>query len=426
MSETVEKNDTPEPSEASKMAAFGGQAVQAADVEVPSYMPRRTLGQLLRGDLGFVPVLFTLILVVIYFTIVTGGLFLKPENLSNLVGQIVTFGILGLGVIMVLLLGEIDLSIASVSVFCSVVMAILSERYGMNALVAILAALLTGAIVGLINGFFVAIVRVPSFIVTLAASIFYSGLLLNLLGGQSTLIISNSFIVAIAGSAGSFLPNYLGIGLPLIAVLLYAISLISGYLRRKRAGLRTMTLLQVVLQIVITALLVGGAVAIFVSYQGVPYAAAILFGLIALFWLIMTKTSFGRHVYAVGGSAEAARRAGINVVVIRMACFTLCSTLAAVGGIILASRGTAVASQIDPTLLLNAIAAAVIGGVSLFGGRGSVWAVVLGALIIGSLVNGLALMSQGTDVSEMVEGVVLLIAVTVDALVRRAQMRTGR
>ena len=426
MSETVEKNDTPEPSEASKMAAFGGQAVQAADVEVPSYMPRRTVGQLLRGDLGFVPVLFTLILVVIYFTIVTGGLFLKPENLSNLVGQIVTFGILGLGVIMVLLLGEIDLSIASVSVFCSVVMAVLSERYGMSALVAILAALLTGAVVGLINGFFVAVVRVPSFIVTLAASIFYSGLLLNLLAGQSTLIISNSFIVAIAGSAESFLPNYLGIGLPLIAVLLYAISLISGYLRRKRAGLRTMSLLQVVLQIVITALLVGGAVAVFVSYQGVPYVAAILFGLIALFWLIMTKTSFGRHVYAVGGSAEAARRAGINVVVIRMACFTLCSMLAAVGGIILASRGTAVASQIDPTLLLNAIAAAVIGGVSLFGGRGSVWAVVLGALIIGSLVNGLALMSQGTDVSEMVEGVVLLIAVTVDALVRRAQMRTGR
>src|SRR2546428_3723304 len=426
MSETVEKNDTPEPSEASKMAAFGGQAVQAADVEVPSYMPRRTVGQLLRSDLGFVPVLFTLILVVIYFTIVTGGLFLKPENLSNLVGQIVTFGILGLGVIMVLLLGEIDLSIASVSVFCSVVMAILSERYGMNALVAILAALLTGAIVGLINGFFVAIVRVPSFIVTLAASIFYSGLLLNLLAGQSTLIISNSFIVAIAGSSQSFLPDYLGVGLPLLAVFLYAISLIVSYVRRKRAGLRTISLLQLVVQIVITALLVGGAVAIFVSYQGVPYAAAILFGLIALFWLIMTKTSFGRHVYAVGGSAEAARRAGINVVVIRMACFTLCSTLAAVGGIILASRGTAVASQIDPTLLLNAIAAAVIGGVSLFGGRGSVWAIVLGVLIIGSLVNGLALLSQGTDVSEMVEGAVLVIAVTVDALVRRAQARTGR
>src|SRR6266568_5736769 len=167
MSETVEKNDTPEPSEASKMAAFGGQAVQAADVEVPSYMPRRTVGQLLRSDLGFVPVLFTLILVVIYFTIVTGGLFLKPENLSNLVGQIVTFGILGLGVIMVLLLGEIDLSIASVSVFCSVVMAVLSDParpYKLPALIAIVAGLLAGALAGLINGFFVAVLRVPSFI----------------------------------------------------------------------------------------------------------------------------------------------------------------------------------------------------------------------------------------------------------------------
>src|SRR2546430_12652544 len=124
MGDIIEKNDSLEPKEASQMAAFGGQAAGAASVEVPSYMPRRTVGQLLRSDLGFVPVLFTLILVVIYFTIVTGGLFLKPENLSNLVGQIVTFGILGLGVIMVLLLGEIDLSIASVSVFCSVVMAI--------------------------------------------------------------------------------------------------------------------------------------------------------------------------------------------------------------------------------------------------------------------------------------------------------------
>src|SRR6266480_592476 len=426
MSDIIEKNDTPEPSESSQVAAFDGQATEAAAVEVPSYMPRRTLGQLLRGDLGFVPVLFTLIVVVIYFTIVTNGVFLHPENLSNLVGQIVTFGILGLGVTMVLLLGEIDLSIASVSVFCAVVMAVLSERHAVPALVAILAGLLVGAVVGLINGFFVAIVRVPSFIVTLAASIFYSGLLLNLLAGQSTLIISNSFIVAIAGSSQSFLPDYLGVGLPLIAVLLYAISLIVSYVRRKRAGLRTASLLQVVAKIVITALLVGGAIVVFESYHGVPYNAAILFGLIALFWLIMTKTSFGRHVYAVGGSAEAARRAGINVVGIRIVCFTLCSTLAAVGGIVFASYGTAVASAIDPTLLLNAIAAAVIGGVSLFGGRGTVWAVVLGALIIGSVVNGLALLGQTANVSEMVEGVVLLIAVTVDALVRRAQARTGR
>ena len=138
MSDIIEKNDTPEPSESSQVAAFGGQATEAAAVEVPSYMPRRTIGQLLRGDLGFVPVMLTLIVVVIYFTITTNGVFLHPENLSNLVGQIVTFGVLGLGVTMVLLLGEIDLSIGAVSVFCSVVMAVLAERNGVPGVVAIL------------------------------------------------------------------------------------------------------------------------------------------------------------------------------------------------------------------------------------------------------------------------------------------------
>ena len=427
MSDIIEKNDSPEPTESSQMTAFEGQAPVAASVEVPSYLPRRTIGELLRGDLGFIPVLLTLIIVVIYFTIVSGGIFLKPENISNLMGgQIATIGILGLGSIMVLLLGEIDLSVASVAVLCSVIMAICTERLGLPAGVAILAALVTGAIIGLINGVLVAVLRVPAFIVTLAGSIGYAGLLLNLLNGQSTLIINNSFIVAIAGSAKSFLPDYLGIGLPVLAVLLYAVGLIVNYARRRRAGLRTVSATRVVVQIVITAVVVVGAIVVFESYQGVPYPTAIMFGFIVLFWLILTKTAFGRHIYAVGGNAEAARRAGINVVAVRIVAFTLCSMLAAVGGIILASRGTAVASQIDSTLLLNAIAAAVIGGTSLFGGRGSAWAIVLGVLIIGSLVNGLALLSQGTDVSEMVEGAVLVIAVTVDAVVRRAQARSGR
>jgi D-xylose transport system permease protein len=426
MSEIVEKNDAPEPSKASQVATPGGQAAEAAAVEVPSYMPRRTIGQMLRGELGFVPVLLTLLVIAIYFQFATGGLFLDKVNISNLTGQIAYVGILGLGVIMVLLLGEIDLSIASVAVLCSVIMAVLSERNGVPGWTAILAGLLAGVVIGFINGFFVAVVRVPSFIVTLAASIGYAGLLLNLLHGQATLIINDTFILTIAGTAQSFLDNTVALILSVIVVLLFAAGLGYNFVKRRRAGLKTSSLVWLIAQVVIVAALVGGAVYELTSYKGVPYPVALFFALIALFWLIMTKTSFGRHVYAVGGSAEAARRAGINVVFIRVACFTLCSTLAAAGGIVLASRGTAVASQIDSTLLLNAIAAAVIGGVSLFGGRGSVWAIVLGVLIIGSLVNGLALLNQGTDVSEMVEGVVLLIAVTVDALVRRAQQRTGR
>ncbi len=402
------------------------QSFSAASVEAPSYTQRRTVGQLLRGDLGFIPVLLTLVAIVIFFAIVSGGIFLEPRNLSNLFLQIADIGIIGLGVILVLLLGEIDLSVAAVATFCSVVMAVLTERAGLPALVAIPAALLAGALIGFINGIFIAVLRVPSFIVTLAGSIAYAGLLLILLNHQSTLIIRDPFVISIAGTPYSFLPDYLGIGLPTIAVLLYIGSLLLNYFRRKQSGLRVMSLTQLIVQVVLALVVVEGAVLVFENFSGVPNSTAILFGLILLFWVILTKTTFGRHVYAVGGNAEAARRAGINVVGIRIAVFTLCSTIAAIGGIVLASRGTAVASQISPSLLLDAIGAAVIGGVSLFGGKGSVWAIVLGVLIIGSLENGLALQNQGADVKQVVEGSVLLIAVTVDAVVRRLQARSGR
>jgi len=394
--------------------------------KLPSYMPRQTLRQALRTDLGFLPVLATLVIIVVYFAITTDGIFLSPRNFSELVQEIATIGILSLGSTFVLLIGEIDLSVASVSTLCSVVMAVLSERVGLPAWIAIAAALLTGALVGFVNGIFVAVVRVPSFIVTLAGSIAYAGLLLTLLAGQSTLIISNDFILSIAGTPTSFLTDILGIGLPTLVLLVYLGAVIFTYVRRKRAGLSTISLAQLVLQLGLAVVLVEGAVVLFESYFGVPNSTAILFGFIVLFWLILTKTPFGRHVYAVGGNAEAARRAGINVIAIRIALFTLCSLLAAIGGVVAASRANAVASQIDPTLLLEAIAAAVIGGVSLFGGRGSVWSIVLGVLIIGSLENGLTLKSQPPNIKEMVEGAVLVIAVTVDALLRRLQVRSGR
>ena len=393
-------------------------------VEVPSYRPRQTFGQLLRNDLGFLPVLITLIAIVIFFTIVSNGVFLHPENFSDLISQGATIGMIGLGSILVLLLGEVDLSSAAVSTLCAVVMAILSERMGWPGWVAVIVGILTGALVGAINGFFVSILRIPSFIVTLATSIGYAGLLLYMLQGQSTLIIQNKFINSLAGTSTSFLPDIPGVGLPTLAVLLYVFSIVRNYLTRKKAGLRTKSLTQLIIQSVIAIVLVEGTVALFQNYLGVPYSTAILFGLILIVWIMLTKTTLGRHIYATGGNQEAARRAGINTVAIRMTVFTLASTLAAIGGIIQASRGNSVASQIDSTLQLDVIGAAVIGGVSLFGGRGSAWAIILGMLIISSLENGLALMSQGSDVKQMIEGAVLLLAVTVDALVRRAQTRS--
>lgn len=422
MSELVDKNPSPTSTN-----------VAASTVEAPSYTQKRSFGQLLRGDLGAIPVLLTFIAIAVYFQLTTGGLFLTPSNLSDLLLEIISIGVDALAVVFVLLLGEIDLSVAVVSTFCAVIMGVLSERLHIPAAGAIAVGILAGGLVGAINGFFIAVLRIPSFIVTLAASIAYSGLLLTFLSGQATLIISNPFIISIAGG---FLPDYLGIGLPTLMVILYAVAVIREQVQRRRAGLRAKTLVQLIIQISIVVVVVEGVIAVLENtpspipgnYLGVPNAAAILFALILFFWIVLTKTRFGRHIYAVGGNAEAARRAGINVVFIRMAVFILCSALAAVGGILAASYADSVASAVSSTLLLDAIAAAVIGGVSLFGGRGSVWAVVLGTLIIGSLDNGLALRSQGQDVRQIVEGAVLLLAVTVDAVIRRIQAasKSGR
>jgi D-xylose transport system permease protein len=312
-------------------------------------------------------------------------------------------------------------------------MAVMSERMGINAGLAITIAILVGAAAGFINGFFVAIVRVPSFIVTLASSIFFAGLLLRLLLGDATLNIQNPFILSIAGSAHSYLPDYLGVGLPTAVLVLYAASLIFNYIQRQRTGLKVKPILQVVGQIVLAVGVVEGVVLVLEDtpspipgvYLGVPNSTVIWFGLLLIIWLVLTKTRFGRYIYSTGGNREASRRAGIPVTWIRIAAFTLCSAIAAVGGIIAASRADSVQAAIDPTLQLEAIAAAVIGGVSLFGGYGSVWAIVLGALIIGSIKNGLSLNSAGSDVQQMVEGAVLILAVTLDALARRAQKRAG-
>lgn len=406
--------------------ATSAPAIKGAvsSVEDPGYWQRRSFGQLLRSDLGFLPVLLTLIVIVIFFTVTSNGLFLSPENFSNLIVQSAPLGIGAIGIVLVLLLGEIDLSNASAGVLCTVIMGILTERAHWPAAPAITLALLSGLLFGAINGFFVAILRIPSFIVTLAASIFYNGLLLFLLFGQTTQIISDPFVLSIAGTATSYLTDFWGIFLPLVAVVLYVGSLFFNYVSRRRAGLRTVSLIQLIIQSAFVILVVVGSIVLFQSYYGVPYSTAILFGIIIVVWLVLTRTRWGRHLYALGGNAEAARRAGINVAGIRIAVFALCSMLGGVSGIVLTSHLGSVSSGIPPEYQLNIIAAAVIGGVSLFGGRGSVWAVVLGMLIVQCLQNGLALLHQTTDIQNMIEGLVLLFAVTADALIRRAQTRS--
>lgn len=384
---------------------------------VPQPAAKFNLRSLMQGDLGFIPVILTLALITIYFQITTSGVFLEARNLSNLTQQIVTIAILSVAAVLVLLLGEIDLSLAAVAYACSAIMATVSVYQGWNAGWAILAALVAGALIGLINGFFVAVLRVPSFIVTLAGSIGYAGLLLVVMGAQTTLVVRDPFIRALAPT---YLPAGWGWGLPLLCLGLYALGVWYDQKRRSQANLPVKHPTQLVLQLLGATAVVVVLIFLFQSYQGVPQAVMIALGLVVIAWLILRKTTFGRHLYAVGGNAEAVRRAGINVVQMKLIVFMSASMLAALAGVMMTSRSTAVATQISSTLLLNAIAAAVIGGVRLFGGKGSVWAVILGALVIGSLDNGLDLLNQDQGVKNMVQGGVLLLAVTADAVVRRA------
>jgi len=398
-------------------------APAAPKAEQDSTGPLQALGERFRrGELGQLPVVMTLILIFIFFEITSGGIFFTPQNLSNLILQIATIGFLGLGSVLVLLIAEIDLSLAAVASLCGAVLVVLSANQAASAFSAIIIAIVVGVVIGLVNGFFIAVLRVPSFIVTLAALIGYTGVLIHLLPNASIRLI-DPFLTGIATNYLRF-PWDVLLPIPLIAV--YVVLQLWTRIRRQRAGLPQAPLWEVTVRTGAVVLISVIALIVFENYRGIPYSALILLTALIIFWLIMRFTSFGRHVYAVGGNAEAARRAGIGVIGIRVAIFALASTLAAIGGVLASSRAISASAQINPTLLLDAIAAAVIGGVSLFGGRGSVWAVVLGSLIIGSLENGLDLLNQGTDVKLMVEGVVLLIAVTADAIVRRRNAASGR
>ena len=378
---------------------------------------RRSISDLLRNELSFVPVLVTLIIVVLVFQFASNGLVLTTDNVSNVIQQIVTPGIIAIAAVLVLLLGEIDLSLAAVSQACGAIMGVLLVRQDWNPWLAILGALIAGALIGFINGILIAILRIPSFIVTLAGSIGYAGLLLVVLEPQTTLQINDETVRSLSNSHLDSIVSYT---IAIVVIVAYGGAKFLTRASRIKAGLRVQSVAQLALNVGIVAVVLLGSIIALDTYEGIPTPTAIWIGLVMIAWLVLTQTSFGRHVYAVGGNAEASRRAGINVVWLRVMIFTLASTIAAVAGIMAASRATSAASQINPTLLLNSIAAAVIGGVSLFGGRGTVWAVVLGSLVIGSLENGLNLLNADQGIKNIAEGIVLIVAVAADALLRRS------
>ena len=376
-----------------------------------------------QGEFGSIRVLLILAVIWIIFQAAESR-FLTAVNLVNLSLQIAAVGTISVGVVLVLLLGEIDLSVGIVSGLCAAVMAVLNVKHGWGPVPAILAAVVAGAAIGAFQGTVITRFGIPSFVVTLAGLLGWQGVMLWVLGNTGTVNINDNLLVNLAGT---FFDDITGWILGLIAVGAYAASLLGQRRRRLKAGLEAPPVGVLGFRIALVAAAVIATVLICNSDRGVPLALVILLGFVVLFQWITTRTKFGRYIYAVGGNTEAARRAGIPVDKVKIAVFTLSSVMAACGGILAASRLLAVnQSSGGSDLLLLAIAGPVIAGTSLFGGRGTVWSALLGALVIGSISNGMDLLALPSEDKFMVTGAVLLLAVIIDAVTGNKRRQAGR
>ncbi|MDQ2940283.1 MAG: sugar ABC transporter permease [Actinomycetota bacterium] len=406
----------------------------AAPVEVAAAGEDTSLGGILRarwealraGDVGSLPVIVGLIAITLFFTSKT-TIFFSAVNFSNLIQQMAGVTVIAIGVVFVLLIGEIDLSIGYVSGVAGVVVAELqlpgsSHQY--PGLIAIFAALAVGAAIGAAQGSFIAFLGVPSFVVTLAGLLIWQGVILKALGTQGVIGIQDKQINDIANYV---LTKNWGWAVAIVFTVGYAVAVFGTIYSRRRAGLPSGNIILSAARVVFFAALAFAAVAVCNHSRGVPLVGLIVLFLVVLGGYIAGRTRFGRHVYAVGGNAEAARRAGINVKLIKILVFSISGAMAAMGGIIFASRLNSVdLTAGGGTILLDAISAAVIGGVSLFGGRGRVSGALFGGLIIGMIANGIDLVGYTDAVKFITTGVILLAAVTLDTVARRRQAAAGR
>jgi len=417
-------------------------SAQITEVDVPSAGDTAGIGQAVRdylarvrgGDIGSLPAVLGLVALVILFGVLEGGTFLSIFNFANLINQSAAIIVLAMGLVFVLLLGEIDLSAGFAAGTAAAVLAVVLTNMGMAWPIALLAALLTGVVIGLVIGLLVARLGIPSFVVTLAMFLALQGAMLLIIGEGGTIPIRDDAILVVMNGN---MPVILGWVLAVVIVGGFAIINLLAINRRRKAGLAAESMSVWAAKVIALGVLVVVATYLLnqerqlatanVVIQGVPWVVVVILGLLVVLTFILQRTGFGRHIYAVGGNREAARRAGINVKGLMITCFIFCSTLAAVAGVLLASRD----NSVSPTTggaqtLLFAVGAAVIGGTSLFGGRGKVRDAVIGGLVIAVIANGLPLITQQSGIQFVVTGLVLLVAASVDAISRRRASATGR
>ncbi len=387
---------------------------------------QRTLENIRAGELGSWPVIIGLIIIAAFFYYKDTN-FLSGSNLNNLISQMAGVVIIAYGTVFVLLLGEIDLSAGFLSGVGGVVvgeLTLVGSSHAFSGLVAIPIALAVGALYGLVQGVFVAYVGVPSFVVTLAGMLAAEGLIIVILT-QGVVAIQDRWV---NDTANFFFSHSAGWIVAVVVSALYALAVLSGLVTRRRGDEKRQLWYPLV-----RIAAVAAAMFILVAWtnrdpdRGLPLAFIIMLVLYVFWNFVATRTTFGRHVYAVGGNDEAARRAGINVARIRLTVFILAGMMSAFGGVILASRLSSVDINAGGgTILFDAIAGAVIGGTSLFGGRGRVKGAVLGVLLVYMIYNGLATIGYSTDVNYIVTGLLLLAAVALDTISRRRQEKVGR
>ncbi|MEU5942713.1 ABC transporter permease [Micromonospora sp. NPDC047548] len=393
---------------------------------------RDYLARVRGGDLGSLPAVIGLTVLCLTFA-TARPVFFSAANFANLFTQGAAVTVIAMGLIFVLLLGEIDLSAGFASGVCATVLANVVSVLGYPWYVAVLAAIATGVLIGLTIGFLVAKVGIPSFLVSLAGFLAFQGIVLLLMKEGTNISIDDKVIIAIENN---YVPPTLGWLLAAVAVTGYGIGQFLRHRNRANRGLVTEPVAVVTARVAGLALLLGSAVhvlnaersinTLISSTKGMPVVVPLIGALLVFWTFVLNRTAYGRHLYAVGGNPEAARRAGINVDRLKISAFVICSAMAAVGGIIAASKDRSV----DPNtggsnVLLYAVGAAVIGGTSLFGGKGRMINAVLGGAVVAVIINGMGLLDLSSGLKYTSTGLVLLLAAGVDALSRRRSVAAG-
>jgi D-xylose transport system permease protein len=421
MSEIQQAPEETRPVAGAPATVEGGEELQRHNIL------RSPLRALREGELGEVRVLIALALIWIFFQMrVEDGIFLTAENLTNLSLQIAAVGTVSIGITLILFLGEIDLSVGSVAGLASAITGVLSVKNGWDPTLAIAAAIAAGFAIGLFHGLVVTFFGIPSFVVTLAGLIAWQGAQLKVLGETGS--INLPFPGTVTDIASTSYSDTFGVILAVVAIAVVWGTGLNNRRRRTAAGLDPGDFRLFLLKAVaVSAAILWAIFGVFNAADGVPLAPLVFLVLVIAFAFLMHRTRFGRLVYAVGGNEEAARRAGIKTKGVKVAVFTVASGLAATGGVLLAARLQSVGQDTGGgDFLLLAIAGPVVAGVSLFGGRGTIWAALLGALVMGSISNGMDLLNLESPTKFMITGGVLLLAVILDAATSRKSATAGR